>query len=534
MTVQPAAPPVTAEAARARWRPGPGSLVLAVTVLANLPGLMYPMGWDQATYGYYAEQILRGQVPYRDFWEINMPGTFLLYTAAFALLGATPLAVNLLVLATTVATTALLYRLALRWLGVRYAVVAGLIYGLSAALGFNYWGRAEPETFLGLASVAVLLLLQTGDDRPRWHGAAWFAAGVLMGCALVIKPTGGFIVLVALAYRWFLQRPPSWTALAREAALAIAGGAAPLVATVGYLAASGALPYLMDQWATYNVRYVGWSFGRGIQLFAKRAVEFFFLAVGPAPLLAAVGAVPAFRSGNPALRLAVAWTGLAFLTLVAQAFLHHYHYYVVLPAASLLAAHFVLTVSWRALWSVPRQRVALAVYAGAYLFLVGYANSGRVGGYVMALPAATGMMSPASYEAIFNWPGQVTPGRRLLVKYLDCHTMPGDPVYVTGEPAVYFLAHVQSPTRLYHEVPLQFAADKELELARYREGVEAKPPNFIAFYATPLTEYWREREWIEATLQPLLKRDYVRAFEDGPVVVYRHRSVPEGTSARCT
>ena len=42
---------------------------------------------DQVWYFQHANRILQGQVPFRDFFVIVMPGTDLLYAAAFKLLG---------------------------------------------------------------------------------------------------------------------------------------------------------------------------------------------------------------------------------------------------------------------------------------------------------------------------------------------------------------------------------------------------------------------------------------------------------------
>ena len=528
--------PAGAPAAAVPWWRRPFALVMAAALLLNLPPLAYPLGWDQATYGYYAQEILRGAVPYRDFWEINAPVNFLLYVPVVAALGASPLAVNLLGLAEALASTALLYHLAQRWLSTRHAVVAALLYTATTALGFDYWGREEPEAFLGLATLAALAAVQHGDDHLGRRLPAWAVAGVLAGLAVLFKPTGGGTLAVLAAYRLLLAPSTDRRQLLGEAAALMAGLLAPVALVGGYLAAAGALPSLMQQVTEYNLRYAQNSFTLNLHWLLTRVLARFLLEVGPVPLLAAWAAV---RLGHlqlprPVTRFVLAWTVLAVATLAAQAFRHHYHYYNVIAPAALLAAMGLVSLDWGHIArSGVRGAALVAGVAAVYAALFYNANPGRVDGYLLAGPASAGLVALPRYAALFDWPGHWTAGRTVLVDYLVCHTQREASVYVTGEPAAYFLAGVRAPTRYYHEVPLAFSADPDALLQRYRDDLYARPPNFVAFYDSPLDEYVPQREGIQRMLAPLLAQQYTRAFQQDAVTVYRHASLPDARSSRC-
>lgn len=514
------------------WRRWPLLLVLGVVVPLSLPQLMYPMGWDQATYGYYAQEVLRGAVPYRDFWEINGPGNFALYALVGLLLGPTPFTVNLLAIAETLLTTALLYRLAAQWLGRRYAVATALIYGVSCQLGFDYWARAEPETLIGLLQVIMLLLVTAG-----WRGS-WLsqvAAGVIAGLAVTVKPTAGVLLPIAVAC-WFLVSPvPTWSGGMWLIARLGAGSAVVLLATAGLLHTNGALAPFIDQWQSYNGEYVKSWFSIGVVVVIRGLQSFLF--VGPTPLLAVIGAVTIVRQGlsRSVHTFLVVWAALAMLAVVAQGFRHDYHYNMVFPAASLLAAHLLLSTPWRALWPPgAMKRVAVCGMPIIYLLLMAVGNPVRVAALGLAPLASIGVLPADAYRTAFNWRGHHTASRQALVDYLVCHTDAGASVYVVGEPAAYFLANVRSPIRFYHEVPLRYTTDPTSVLAEYQRQLEAAPPpQFIAFHDSPMDFYVPQRRALQSMLAPLLAEEYLPAYTADRVQVFRHKGTKGGLSARC-
>ena len=95
-----------------RWAAGDGALGLAVFAAA-VPLLMYGLGWglgvDVALVG--GDRMLRGDMPYRDFWTLYAPGSSAAVAAVFWLLGRELIAVHAVAALTSAAACAAFFGL---------------------------------------------------------------------------------------------------------------------------------------------------------------------------------------------------------------------------------------------------------------------------------------------------------------------------------------------------------------------------------------------------------------------------------------
>src|ERR1019366_3132286 len=83
MTNRPPEPDPSSRSAPWAWRVG----ALGLVFLRALPHLRFPLGRDQATYCQIAQQLLHGQLLYRDLWDNKPPGIFFLYAPFVKLSG---------------------------------------------------------------------------------------------------------------------------------------------------------------------------------------------------------------------------------------------------------------------------------------------------------------------------------------------------------------------------------------------------------------------------------------------------------------
>src|SRR6185436_10847774 len=100
--------------------------LLVVTIAALLIrclAIAEPLGIDQSLWASAVRAMSHGQRLYHDVWEQRPPGIYLIYLTAFRLLGWTTATVAWLDILSAVATTTLLYAIALR-LGGRLAATA--------------------------------------------------------------------------------------------------------------------------------------------------------------------------------------------------------------------------------------------------------------------------------------------------------------------------------------------------------------------------------------------------------------------------
>lgn len=239
------------------WRP-----VFVLALIAAAFGLRAPylhrkiFNTDEGSTITFAQQILAGDVLYRDSADIRTPLVPYLKAAILAVAG------NWNIPALRVVTTLLLglcaaglWRLARR-LGDETA-------GLGAAVAFTVlsFGMLESmegfalhtEWFLVVFSVAAFLAFARASGRPAFRGGA--LTGALFALSALSKQPGVFDFGVALVLTGLLaaSRPGERRAVARFAAGELAGFAAVLGLTLAYFASHGALR---------DLHYYAWTFNQ--------------------------------------------------------------------------------------------------------------------------------------------------------------------------------------------------------------------------------------------------------------------------------
>ena len=109
-------------------------MLVVISVLILVPTLIYPFGRDQGIFGYAGHSVLRGGVPFRDFWDPKPPALYYVYALAELFFGYSMSSVRVLDFIWQAATAALIFALARRLSGSgRAACAAGLLYILAYA-----------------------------------------------------------------------------------------------------------------------------------------------------------------------------------------------------------------------------------------------------------------------------------------------------------------------------------------------------------------------------------------------------------------
>jgi hypothetical protein len=235
----PSAPPVGAGARLVPWLAwgtvGGGA---AVTAWLGWQSLGWPLVHDAPLMHYVAWRVLDGAVPYRDVFDMNFPGVYLLHLLVVGVVGTGDLAWRAFDLA---------------WLGLTVGAAAVFAAG---------WGR------LAAGAAAVLLALH------HLAGGAWQAGQRdFLLCPLLLVGALGVA-------RWLesgRDRALGWGGLALGAAAAIKPHALLLAAALGVAVAVAA-----------------WRARRGIAPLARLASGATVVPLGIAAWLAAVGAWPAW------------------------------------------------------------------------------------------------------------------------------------------------------------------------------------------------------------------------------------------------
>jgi hypothetical protein len=213
---------------------------LAATLTAG--SLRWPLVHDGPLMHYIAARILEGAAPYRDLFDMNFPGVYLIHLLALPLFGATDAGFRAFDLALLALIAAGLVLIVAPY-GRSAAVLAGAFFWLYHVAG-GPWRTAQRDLMLclPLAGAAAAALWHCRSGRRVALGVAGFG----LGAAAWIKPHALLLApLLVLA-----PRPGSGSGRDRSragdgAALAV-GCLVPAIFVLAWLAAIGSLGAFLD------------------------------------------------------------------------------------------------------------------------------------------------------------------------------------------------------------------------------------------------------------------------------------------------
>jgi len=253
-------------------------LLVVVLLVLSLP---WPLIQDAPVMHYIAWRIGEGDVPYRDLYDINQPGVYVLHLALLRTLGAGDGAWRAFDLAWLAATAGAVALLAARW---------GAVAAAGAALAFAAYHLAGGAWQAGQRDFLMCVFLVVGAlGVVRWlegRGGAWSlaGAGLALGAAVGLKPYAvlfagalGLVVLVAAARRGDVG------AAARSIGAYVAGSVAVPAALATWLALAGGLRAWVDVVFGYAIPVYG-HLGRSAPWLGHRWLGWIPLglaAVGP-------------------------------------------------------------------------------------------------------------------------------------------------------------------------------------------------------------------------------------------------------------
>jgi len=228
-------------AARSSFERVFGSLVVAAgTIVVGWlvwRSLSWPLVHDAPLMHYVAWRMLEGAVPYRDLFDMNFPGVYLLHLLVVWTVGSGDLAWRGFDLAWLGLAALGVAAFAWRWGGVA-AVAGALLFALYHLAG-GAWQAGQRDFLLcPLLLAGALGVARWAETRGR-AALAW--GGLALGASITVKPHA---VLLATALGVLIALE-AWRAgdglLAPLAVFVITVAVVPL-ATVAWLAAAGALP----------------------------------------------------------------------------------------------------------------------------------------------------------------------------------------------------------------------------------------------------------------------------------------------------
>ena len=478
-----------AELAPGRRRPplGVAVLLLALALIGRVPDLFYNFrDWDEAAMMAQGWATTRGEVLYRDVFQIHPPLNMLYFVPFFELLppAEVPLAVKSANLLLVALVGLLLFEVAHRRTGQRApAIVAAASFAFMTSGRFD-WTQSTHGEFLTIAPLlASALLLFSGDLNRRRS----FAAGALWATAVFIKQVA-LVDCVALAALFALDPDRSRRRIARPAAWILLGAAAVTGALVSWLVVQeAAVPAAQQLLGTIYHHYLDEA---GI---IWRTVSLEALA-GYLPWHCAAAILGALvlrsrrtGSGDRELYLAAAlWCAVVLVALCgAGRFYSHYLLQVLAPlalaASSLVAA---LPRRWRAL---------------------------TAGGIVAALGVSMGIASARQLRALAaeGWRPYEVRQSLAVAEAVRRLTGSDERIFLHGvrNLDVFFLAERLSANGvyLYIDMALEHMGDPAFT-RRAQNALLADPPRAILLARVGVADYPSSKRFIDSLLKARYQR----------------------------
>lgn len=470
---------------------------LAVVVLVGSTVLAVPYYGDQALFAVIGKSMTSGEVLYVDWWDPKQPATFVFYAVGGSLFGFGEVGIHLFELAYWLGFSVVIL-VVMRTTYRHPATPAGVVL-----LGVGTYYLSVRQSWLGQTEglVAFPLFLSMwfihAPSSPRTGPASrLFLAGVFTGIVLLFKLVFAPIVIAfwALAIRRAARSPDAALSPHATAGWLLLGGLAPMVATVAYLLANGALDEFL--WASFRYPLEALAVPDALKSpsFLVRSAGSFVLSYTLTGTLALLGLWRSRRASAPGREivwLSVLWLAAGSVVILAQRTAWWSYHFLLLFAPLAVLAGFGLdyVIDWWRSATVPRQLVAVVAAGG--LLVPGASNLFDRTVPLLANGVAITEADRSAYRAEMDGDYALRAG---FGAFLDEPGAPPGPVYVYGNPLYLYFSERPTASAV-HGWSTQFWSDQLWDdvlddinreqppfvLMAREERVQARHPETLAF-----------------------------------------------------
>jgi hypothetical protein len=435
------------------------TMVFAATILLSLlllaPTLWFGFGPDQGLHAYGGWALRHYHLaPYVGCFDHNFPGIFFLHYLVQGIFGETMTAFRLADLLWETATAAVIYVICVdifkdRFVGFLSAALYAVYY-----VKLGPWHTGQRDGMMSLLCLGGFLLILKSRSSAL--------AGLLFGCAFLLKPTALLTAAVIGSYLLMKRRI--------LAAVAFAGAfALPTLAVILYYLHINALRELFEATITFNSAvYSGASdLPMWVRVESALMMNFWYRN-----LLVLAGILLLMRRhGRAALKNSLWLIGVfaaVFLGYLAQGKFYPYQQAPVWAILCIFAA-----VGWACLFKARAARIVLAASIIAVSLCLG---PDPMAGNVFKMTPSEGQLAPPYTRTCMA-----------AAKYLDDKTAATDKVQVWGgEALINFLAKRGCPSRFPSTLSLIFRPGKNRRSETQRKfgneilrSVSSSPPPYF-------------------------------------------------------
>ncbi len=467
-------------------------LILFASLLVRLHFKDVPLVRDVGMYAYIAQNIIKGDVIYKDLPDTKFPLTYLTWAVVFDSWGDSFQVLRWLTIIWGLGAVFCFYLIAKQIFKAQASLIATLIYALYSPMPAIQGFTSQIENFMILPYMlgCLFFLRFIKGAGNRWVNLVF--AGFFSGIALAYKQVAIFQAVLFigwLLYQGLRQRDPPVPPMQRmklalgqiiyRSSALLAGFCVPLLLMAAYLASKGAFSAFYFWTIKFVSEYV--SVDYRISIIARSLTSLLDIASSnPVLWIAAIAGliISLFGRGSASFGFLAWWAIGSYLGVLSGGKFFAHYYIQVVPAICLLGVYaFVVVIEGcddRIQSSQPLRILIymMAIGGGLLFFNHNYHYLAETNPYQLSLQT-TG--THQYYEA------------KALADYLQSRLKPDDSVYVWGsESSIYFYLGTKAPVKYHFLAIFHWGAPHDLYEDIVLNLTEKKPLYIIKILERPL------------------------------------------------
>ncbi len=460
------------------------ALAFVLIVRGRLLGL--PLERDEGEYAYMGQLILDGIPPYKEAFNMKLPGTYYMYALFMGVFGQSIVGIHLGLLIINVISIALLYFIGKKIVNPIVGAIAGLSYAILSVTPGTYGLAAHATHFNVLFGLGGFLSLLYALENQKWKWTV--ASGLLFGLSFVMKQQAVFLVLfggIVLLVDGLKRSPRDLKNLSSILVVFAIGVALPYLVVVLVALSTGSFDQFWHWTMDYARQYVGiktWGEASSQLVASMNFVttgSWWLWMMGLAGLVALYFIALSSRNRLIIMLFAV----FSFLCMCPGFYFRNHYFIVFLPVLSLLIGVAVQFMMKRAtkLEAPTARYLPLAVF-GLFVVLSLYPHKKLYFTYPVAEVCARLYGSNPFAETLE------------VAKFIRENTADSDRVAVIGsEPQVYFYSKRKSATGFLYVYPLMENQPYSMEMQQHMiADIERHRPKYLVFVDSPFS--WLVRQ----------------------------------------
>ncbi len=495
------------------------SCVLLAVAAIRIRLLSFPIERDEGEFGYIAQLILDGGMPYRDAYNLKFPGVYYMYAIFIGIFGQTVEAIHLGLLIVNAWTITAIFLLSRAHFGNIAAVISALSYGLLSLSPGLYGFAAHATHFVSVFAVSGLLLIDIASRRGNYF--LLIAGGFLIGLCVLMKQSGIFYLLPAFFLIGSPQDDASGQAPSNrwKQAVWVSGGfILPMLAMLIYLAAAGVLEKFWFWTVTYAFEYGSRiAFAQGTENLFRNSDE---VITGFGSLwLTGLGGLSVFFldrkiSGRSRWFLLVLFAA-GFATVVPGLYFRPHYFVSLLPGIAILSG---AGIAYLTRLITEKMKMAATNYSAVMIYSGFVLLSVLMNGNYFFSEDPIILCREVYHENPF-------PEAMEIGKYISARTNPDAKIAVIGsEPEIYFYARRRAASGHIYTYAMMESHEYALIMQKEMAAeISASNPEFLVMVAGTLNNSWlqtRKSEkyllgWLQGWYKPNYKAQMlIEIYED--------------------